>query len=596
MLSRQPDAIENKETIQQQIALQYSTKAKSFEYYITSSTARMTPLEEMKKNLIGGRSEIPFDEDDNATANWNATVVSGHTRDSVVTAMVANDKPWCSGFVKECICNGSRCKKGGASSARRSCSILFSRDDYSVMDTIDSSSRLSNLLGTYVRNEVKNDDDAAAATNVTSSWMCGSGFFMDAILHRDDVDTKECEGPTARETMLRNMQKCSSGGRKDDISAIHLGTTNSSETELTDLIKQLMEDSARTRSIPSNKSLAEKLEAVKRSRNYREQQNNSHGERNSFWKGDGVWSSDQTTVLGSALSSTQHLPEVNSEQRGYIQARAEAGWRPEADRHHEARQVANLRTNEVMKQVTVTRRADIGKAYVQVQQEKVASKSSFWQGDRVWSSDQSTAFESAPYSPYLRPHVSEYDEAVASSRHLSFNDNSTEKQSNCWRTAIDVSSGRTYYYNTETNQSSWSLPSDDERRQTLRQKQLGCEVHHDHVEEKREERHQYWVSQSQSQSQTEHQNQSRWFVSQEDGKKKKTSSRLRGFSPFRKKRSERSRSTSSSSPRRLTSHKLTTVRPDPASPGGTADTSLSSSFDYQQKDRYNDAVVTRFAC
>ncbi len=550
----------------------------------------MTPLEEMKKNLIGRRGDIPFDEDDNVTANWNDAVVSGHARDSVVTAMVVNDKPWCSGVIEECISNGSRYKKGSTSSARRPCSKLFSGDDYSVMDTIDSSSRRSNLLDTYVMSyEVENTDDDNAAA-VTSSW-CGSGLFMDAILNRDDVDTKECEGQITRETIFRNMLKFSSGGRKDDIAA-HRRTISSTETELTALIKQLLEDSARTRSNRSNKSLAEKLEAVNRSRNYREEQNNSHGERNSFWKGDGVWSSDQTTAFGSALSSTQHLPEVNSKQRGCIQARAD----------HEVRQVINLRANEAMRQVS--RRADIGKAYAQALQEKVGSRSSFWQDDRVWSSDQSSAFGSASNSTHLCPHVNEYDEAVSSARHLSFNDlsfndNSTEKQSNCWRIAIDVSSGRTYYYNTETNQSSWSLPSDDsERRQTLRQKQLGCEVHGN---EKWEERDQYWVSQCQSQSQPQYQTeQSRRFVAhaQQEEKKKKKTSRLRGFSPFRKKRSEPSSiKTSSSSPPRLPSHKLKLLSSDPASPGSTAATSLSSSFDYQDDfPRRSDVAVTRFAC
>mmetsp|Transcript_2877 Transcript_2877/g.4420 ORF Transcript_2877/g.4420 Transcript_2877/m.4420 type:complete len:474 (-) Transcript_2877:274-1695(-) len=473
------------------------------------------------------------------------------------------------------------------------------------MDTIDSSSRCSNLSYAFARNAVENDHDDVVNV-VASSWMCASGLFMDAILHRDDVDTKECVGPTSRETMLRSKLKCSPGERKDDISAIHRGTANSSETDmyqLTDRIKQIMEDSSRSNR--SKERLAEKLEAVNmnRSRNYRDQQNNSHGDR--FWRNDGVWSSDQTTTFGSVQYSTQHLPEVNCEQRKYIQARAESGWRLEVDRPHG--QATKLRANEATNQAK--RRADIGKAYAQAQQEKVGSKSSFWQSDYVWSSDQSTAFDfgSAPNSTYLRPHVNDYDEvvAVASARHLSFNDDftSTGKQgadtSNCWRAAIDVSSGRTYYYNAETNESSWSLPSasarDDERRQTLRQKQLGCEVH---MEEKRKERGQYWVSQTQTE-------QSRRIVAQEDGKKKKKkkTSRLHGFSLLRKKRSERSSSikTSSSSPARLASHKhkhkLTIVSPDPASPGGTAGTSLSSSFDHQDDFALcTDHVVTRFSC
>ena len=97
--------------------LTLSRRSKNTKSLVNSTSSvllsRMTPLEEMKKNLIGRRSDIPFDEDDSATANWNDTVVSGH--------VVVNDKPWCSGVIKEGISNGSRYKKGSTSSARRPC-------------------------------------------------------------------------------------------------------------------------------------------------------------------------------------------------------------------------------------------------------------------------------------------------------------------------------------------------------------------------------------------------------------------------------------------------------------------------------------------
>ena len=84
----------------------------------------------------------------------------------------------------------------------------------------------------------------------------------------------------------------------------------------------------------------------------------------------------------------------------------------------------------------------------------VGSKSSFWQGDGVWSSDQSTVFGSALYSEH-KPHV---DVVLRE-----YGDARVEKQdsdaSNHWRAAIDTSSGSGYYHNKKTKETSLSLPS-----------------------------------------------------------------------------------------------------------------------------------------
>eukprot|EP00984_Skeletonema_dohrnii_P029803 scaffold20690_cov155-Skeletonema_dohrnii-CCMP3373.AAC.8 len=324
----------------------------------------------------------------------------------------------------------------------------------------------------------QNDD---ATVNVASNyWMCVAGFLGRIMGHSEDTT---CE---AREAMLGSMLPSSSatdtkgypGGKKDDMSAITRSTAYSTESdisELTDHIKQIMAYSARRSATSSARTLAEKLEAVNRSsirkmdtlhevepatkKGRKEASRNKVGSKSksSFWQGDGVWSSDQSTAFGGASPSTQyHLrPRINE----YDQVIASSRFLSFTE---EATTETNQPEANVIQQVS--RQADIKEAYAQAKQGKAIARSYFWQGDGVWSSDQSTAFGSLHSTQCLRPRITEYDEAVTSARYLAYAEKVAEEQeadaSNCWMSAIDVSSGKTYYYHIETRETSWSMPVD----------------------------------------------------------------------------------------------------------------------------------------
>ena len=324
---------------------------------------------------------------------------------------------------------------------------------------------------------VQNQNDDATVYVASNYWMCAVGFLGRIMGHSEDTT---CE---AREAMLGSMlpssatdTKGSPGGKKDDMSAIARSTAYSTESdisELTDHIKQIMALSARRSATSSTKTLAEKLEAVNRStirkmdtlhevepatkKGRKEASRNKVGSKSesSFWQGDGVWSSDQSTAFGGAPPSTQYnlRPRIN-EYDQVIASSALLSFTEEATTENNQTQA------DVIQQVS--RQAEIKEAYAQAKQGKAIVRSSFWQGDGVWSSDQSTAFGSLHSTQCLRPRISEYDETIACAGYLACAEKVVEEQeadaSSCWMSAIDVSSGKTYYFHIETRETSWSMP------------------------------------------------------------------------------------------------------------------------------------------
>lgn len=416
----------------------------------------------------------------------DSTLVTGYTKDTtqsdaeLTAKVVASSKPWCSAFTPGgCIGNDDdqdTNNKDNETSARLGGMLFISCvDDYSAMDTIDTGliNNLSggkydcSMLNEYKRkpaqdqNEDQNDD-ATAANVANLPWVCATDF-MGGIM--DNIEDTRCEEPIARGTMVGSMLSITTakgchGKRRDDISAITRGTANSTESDvsqLTESIKQIMAYSARDRQreedvkddrarnlnecASSNKTLAEKLDAVSRGRTHT-----------------------------SLMSERRSFDELNNNSYG---ERFEVVIK---SRSHEAAPVTSRGRNEATK--PLSRKFDIGKTYTELQQrEEVGSKSSFWQGDGVWSSDQSTAFGTALTSlPQINVILREYDEAHRASR--------SADASKCWSAAIDASSGKTYYYNNKTKETSWSMPNgyigsvrSDNRGKTSVQEQSKMNTH-----------------------------------------------------------------------------------------------------------------------
>jgi len=352
---------------QRDVSLDYNDEVDSLVYSVSvnSSTASfmdtqsasrrmVSPIDKMKMNLMRRIQ----DDDEVVSVSESKLDDTVMTECTGCTTQVANDQPWCSSAVQN-----------------------------------------------------QNDD---AAVNVAINWMCAAaaGFMGGIMGHSEDTT---CE---AREAMLGSMlsssttaTKGSHRGQKDDMSAITRSTAYSTESDISDLtdhIKQIMANSAR-RGTSSTTTLAEKLEAVNRStirkmetlhevvepatkKGRKEASRDKVGSKSksSFWQDDGVWSSDQSTAFGGAPPSTKYnlRPRINE----YDQVIASSALLSFTGEQTEA---------DVIQQVS--RQANITEAYAQAKQGKAIARSSFWQGDGVWSSDQSTAFGSLHSTQCLRP-------------------------------------------------------------------------------------------------------------------------------------------------------------------------------------------------
>lgn len=365
---------------------------------------------------------------------------------------------------------------------------LMSRvqDDDEVVSTMEAE-----LDDTVVSGCTRLTTQSDALTAKVASPWCS---FMGAIVDRGEE--AKCK---TREAFVGDLvlPLCirSRPGKKDDMSAITRNTAESIESdlsELTDHIKLIMAYSAKRdtdtrpthvkKRTSSTKTLTEKLEAMNRStchkidtvlevdagmnkgRNEaaRQHQGKVGSESSSwqgFWKGDAIWSSDQSTECNCEAHRSSNPSQYISDNDRDI---ATSRFSSFTDK------VKATATETIQPEVDVTnqdsRQADINKAYAQAQQGKACARSSFWKDDGVWSSDHSTIFGSLHSTHDLRPRINEYDEAIASSPYLFFGKkNILEEEaesSSCWKAAIDVSSGNTYYYHSKTRETSWSIPSD----------------------------------------------------------------------------------------------------------------------------------------
>ncbi|KAL7447001.1 hypothetical protein ACHAXM_011078 [Skeletonema potamos] len=278
-------------------------------------------------------------------------------------------------------------------------------DVYSTMDTMDS--RHSTLPGwrcdDSVLNEVYNQNDDDATANVANPWVCATDF-MGGIM--DNIESTKCEEPITGGTISPKAKR-SHGKRMDDISDITRGTrtANSTETDislLTEHIKQIMAESAR------NRQHEEDIE------------------------GDGAMNVNKSASSNKTLS--EKLDAVNR-RRNY--------------------KMGTLMNEGTINKSYGVRFEAVNKSRSRVayhQREEVGLNSSFWQGDGVWSSDQSTAFGTAFHSSHLAP-INPIPHENADARARSAN------ASNCWSAAIDASSGKTYYYNNNTRETSWLIPN-----------------------------------------------------------------------------------------------------------------------------------------
>lgn len=450
---------------QQQESLDYNDDDDSLVYSVSVDSATASVMDTRWR--LSGCTSYSYARDDSAMeAILDDTVETGYTRHSTQSdAVTAKAASGCSGFMGEYIGNvaqGAKCSETLARSGSMLC--ISRRDDYSAMDTIDSKGSYlpgcaygNCVLNEHTRHAVQKRKEAT--TNTASHWMCASGF-MDGMMDHHDEDTT-FEETIARRTMFGQHASIpaaegSPGRRNDDVSTITRGTANSTETDisqLTERIKQIMADSTRdmplvevedNRSTSSNKTLAEKLEALNRSRNHKTER-----------------------LMNQRPSSD----EVHNKSLG---TRLEA---VKSGRTDEVEPLTNRGRNEAMKQVL--KEVNIAKTYVQAQQNEAGSKSFFWQSDGVWSSDQSRAFGSALHNTRLsRINVvqQEYDEAIASARCLLFTENATGKQeadtSHCWRAAIDASSGKTHRpgHNGSVRRDKWYMSAEEQTKSTNERK------------------------------------------------------------------------------------------------------------------------------
>ena len=188
------------------------------------------------------------------------------------------------------------------------------------------------------------------------------------------------------------------------------------------------------------------------------------------------------------------------------------------------------------------------------------------------------------------PSITEFDEAVTSAGYLAYAEKAVEEQeadaSNCWMSAIDVSSRNTYYYHIDTRETSWSMPigyngsvgshSSTSRIQEHHKDGAFSEERNDSIESRasvdadalisRKKRNQDWVSPTKQRQQYHP-------ATQAQDEVHKTPSRRLRFSLYRNK-------------------KENTSPIDSASPDLTVDTSLSLE---SSSDDCCDGV-TRFSC
>lgn len=405
----------------------------------------------------------------------------------------------------------------------------------------------------------------ALTAKVGSRWCS----FMGTIMDRGEE--AKCK---AREAFVGNMLSPSirsrPGKRDDNMSAITRNTAESIESDLfesTDHIKLIMAYSAMRDTQPTRfknrtrgKTLTEKLEALNRSTGHKidtvhevdasmnkerieaaRQHQGKFGPNSSswqgFWKNDAVWCSDQSTEHGEARCIRDYYRGIESSRflsyTGKVKATTTEAAQPEID---------------VTKQAS--RQADNNKANAHARHGKAGARSSFWKDDGVWSSDQSTTFGSLRSTQDLRPRINEYDEAIAGSPYLFFGKKNIVAEetdaSSCWKAAIDVSSGNTYYYHSKTRETSWSIPSSDYCTDRYHESGVFSEQMDEkndsrdsvdadvHASRKKmiEERDDHWISLTNKQRQEQR------SVTQTPHHEQKSLSRLQRFSLFRTKKEQ----------------------------------------------------------